>query len=53
MEWLLSLFIGLVVGMVVGWNLKSSPSEDDPTGEIKQTISDKLDKAIKDIKTTV
>jgi len=32
---------------------KTTPTNDDPTGEIKQQIFDKLNKIIEDIKSTV
>lgn len=53
MEWLIFI-AGLGVGVAIGWHLKPPTSiNDDPTGEIKQSISDKLDKAIQDIKNTI
>jgi len=53
MEWLFFI-VGLGIGWVIGWFSKpSTPSNDDPDGKLKQSISDKLDKIIEDVKNTV
>lgn len=50
---LLFLLSGILIGVVIGLNLKRPPTNDDPTGEIKQAIFDKLNKIIEDVKSTV
>lgn len=55
----LYLLSGTVIGMIVGgaivYNLikKDGSSDDDPTGQIKQQISDALSKLKKDIQSTI
>lgn len=53
MENITTLFIGIGLGALLVLVLKKDHTADDPTGEIKKQIADKLDKAISDIKSTV
>jgi hypothetical protein len=51
----LLFFGGVVVGVLVEHFLfkQNTPSDDDPTGEKKQEIYNKLNQAISDIKSTI
>jgi hypothetical protein len=52
----LLIYIAVIVSFIAGLLFSqkdSGKTPDDPTGELKQQISDKLDKAIKDIRSTI
>ncbi len=55
LSFLLGLTAGATVALLVVLATKKpdQPDSEDPNGKIKQQISDKLDKAIKDIQSTV
>lgn len=55
MDNLTTFLIGIVIGAGLAFVIRSDKGKttDDPTGEFKKQIADKLDKAIRDIKSTV